>query len=71
MTEKISASELREKTPGELNQLITELKKEKVKAITPETGSAPDPQPSESIKTIRQNIARAKTVLNEKLDGRK
>lgn len=66
MAEKKPAHELRQMRIKDIQRFINdqEKKKRKIFAETPST-SNPE-QPSESMGTVKKNIARAKTILNEK-----
>lgn len=60
----MNAAELREKTPDQLREALTELKKEafnlRFQAATNQLES------TARMKTVRRDAARVKTVLNEK-----
>ena len=59
----MKASELREKTAQELNELLLELRKEqfnlRMQRATNQT------EQSHNMKNVRRNIARVKTILNQ------
>ncbi|MEM8775700.1 MAG: 50S ribosomal protein L29 [Pseudomonadota bacterium] len=60
----MSAQELRNKTPDQLREELAGLKKEQFNLrFQAATGSLENPA---RIKTVRRDVARVKTVLNEK-----
>ena len=59
----MKASELREKNQGELEQILTDLRKEQFN-LRMQRGTGQLARPSE-INRVRKDIARVKTVLNE------
>ncbi|MEL6171146.1 MAG: 50S ribosomal protein L29 [Pseudomonadota bacterium] len=60
----MSAQELRDKTPDQLREELAGLKKEQFNLrFQAATGSLENPA---RIKTVRRDVARVKTVLNEK-----
>lgn len=60
----MDATELRDKTPDQLREELASLKKEQFNLrFQAATGSLENPA---RIKVIRRNVARVKTVLNEK-----
>lgn len=69
MVEKIDADRFREMSTKDLQSKINDLKKQRVKVYSSEMGSGKPEQQVESLGTIKRNIARAKTVLNERLDN--
>lgn len=58
------ANELREKTPAELEELLTELAKEQFN-LRMQKGSGQLSKPDQ-VKRVRRDIARIKTVMHEK-----
>lgn len=58
------AAELRQKKPEELNQLLLDLRREQFN-LRMQSGSGQAARPSQ-IRSVRRDIARIKTVLNEK-----
>ena len=62
----MNVSELREKNPDELKNELIELRKEQFK-LRMQKGSGQLSQ-THLMKEVRRNIARVKTVMNEKLD---
>ena len=62
----MNVSELREKNPDELKNELIELRKEQFK-LRMQKGSGQLSQ-THLLKEVRRNIARVKTVMNEKLD---
>lgn len=62
----MNISELREKSPEELKNELIELRKEQFK-LRMQKGSGQLSQ-THLLKDVRRNIARVKTVMNEKLD---
>ncbi len=63
----MSASELREKNPAELEQSLLELRKEQFN-LRMQRGTGQLARPSE-MRRVRKEIARIKTVLNELESG--
>jgi large subunit ribosomal protein L29 len=60
----MNAQELRDKTPDQLREQLTELKKEQFNLrFQAATGQLEN---SARMKTVRRNAARVKTILNEK-----
>jgi len=60
----MNATELRDKTPDQLREDLANLKKEQFNLrFQAATGSLENPA---RIKTVRRDVARVKTVLNEK-----
>ena len=60
----MNATELREKTPDQLREELSSLKKEQFNLrFQAATGSLENPA---RIKTVRRDVARVKTVLNQK-----
>ncbi|WP_338549067.1 50S ribosomal protein L29 [Roseovarius phycicola] len=60
----MNATELRDKTPDQLREELANLKKEQFNLrFQAATGSLENPA---RIKTVRRDVARVKTVLNEK-----
>jgi len=60
----MNAQELRDKTPDQLREQLTELKKEQFNLrFQAATGQLENPA---RMKTVRRNAARVKTILNEK-----
>ncbi|WP_135501107.1 50S ribosomal protein L29 [Roseovarius aestuariivivens] len=60
----MDATELRDKTPDQLREDLANLKKEQFNLrFQAATGSLENPA---RIKTVRRDVARVKTVLNEK-----
>ena len=60
----MNATELRDKTPDQLREELSNLKKEQFNLrFQAATGSLENPA---RIKTVRRDVARVKTVLNEK-----
>lgn len=60
----MNATELREKTPDQLREELSSLKKEQFNLrFQAATGSLENPS---RIKTVRRDVARVKTVLNQK-----
>ena len=60
----MNAQELRDKTPDQLREQLTELKKEQFNLrFQAATGQLENPA---QMKTVRRNAARVKTILNEK-----
>jgi len=70
MTEKIQPKDFREMSVKEIQRTINEQRKNLKQRFTEEPGSKSAMQPSESYGTMKRNIARGKTILNEKLDGK-
>ena len=60
----MKASELREKNEGELSALLLELRRKQFN-MRMQSGSGQPPRPSD-IRETRRDIARIKTVLNQK-----
>ncbi|MBI2994434.1 MAG: 50S ribosomal protein L29 [Gammaproteobacteria bacterium] len=60
----MKAAELRQKKPGELNQLLLDLRREQFN-LRMQMGSGQAGRPSQ-MRAVRRDIARIKTVLNEK-----
>jgi len=67
MAEKIPADELRGKSIKEIQRIINDQKKKKRNIFGEEMGTKNPMQPSESLGTVKRNIARAKTIMNERL----
>lgn len=63
----MKATELREKTPAELEEALVELRKEQFN-LRMQKGTGQLARPSE-VNRVRKEIARVKTVLNEKRAG--
>ena len=63
----MKASELREKSPAELEESLLELRKEQFN-LRMQAGTGQLARPSE-MSRVRKDIARIKTVLNEKRAG--
>jgi len=60
----MNAQELRDKTPDQLREQLTELKKEQFNLrFQAATGQLENPA---RMKTVRRSAARVKTILNEK-----
>ncbi|KRS11538.1 50S ribosomal protein L29 [Roseovarius sp. SK2] len=60
----MNATELRDKTPDQLREELSNLKKEQFNLrFQAATGSLENPA---RIRTVRRDVARVKTVLNEK-----
>ena len=60
----MNAAELRDKTPDQLREQLTELKKEQFNLrFQAATGALENPA---RMKSVRRDVARVKTVLNEK-----
>jgi len=60
----MNAQELRDKTPDQLREQLTELKKEQFNLrFQAATGQLENPS---RMKTVRRNAARVLTILNEK-----
>ena len=60
----MNAQELNDKTPDQLREQLTELKKEQFNLrFQAATGQLENPA---RMKTVRRNAARVKTILNEK-----
>ena len=60
----MNAAELRDKTPDQLREQLTELKKEQFNLrFQAATGALENPA---RIKSVRRDVARVQTVLNEK-----
>ena len=60
----MNAQELRDKTPDQLREQLTELKKEQFNLrFQSATGQLENPA---RMKTVRRNAARVMTILNEK-----
>ncbi|WP_306153919.1 50S ribosomal protein L29 [Roseovarius sp. MMSF_3281] len=60
----MNAQELRDKTPDQLREQLTELKKEQFNLrFQAATGQLENPA---RMKTVRRNAARVMTILNEK-----
>ena len=60
----MNATELRDKTPDQLREELSNLKKEQFNLrFQAATGSLESPA---RIRTVRRDVARVKTVLNEK-----
>jgi large subunit ribosomal protein L29 len=60
----MNATELRDKTPDQLREELSNLKKEQFNLrFQAATGSLENPA---RIKSVRRDVARVKTVLNEK-----
>ena len=62
----ISASELRQKSPDELKKMLISSLEEQFK-LRVKASSSEQQVESHLIKEVRRNIARIKTVLNEKV----
>lgn len=69
MAQKIDADEMRDMKIQELQEFITDQKKKKINIFAEQPGSKYPTSCSESVSTVNRNIARAKTVLNERLDS--
>lgn len=67
MAEKIDADEFRQMSVKQIQRTINDQKLEKKKVVSEELGSGNPTQASQSIGTIKRNIARAKTIINEKM----
>ncbi|PLY16977.1 MAG: 50S ribosomal protein L29 [Sedimenticola sp.] len=65
----MKASELREKSPAEIEESLLELRKEQFN-LRMQQGTGQLSRPSE-INRVRKEIARAKTVLNQLKAGEK
>ena len=63
----MKANELREKSPAELEESLLELRKEQFN-LRMQQGTGQLSRPSE-VKRVRKEIARVKTVLNQKKAG--
>ncbi len=63
----MKASDLREKSPAELEETLLELRKEQFN-LRMQQGTGQLSRPSE-VNRVRKEIARVKTVLNEKRAG--
>ena len=63
----MSASELRQKSPAELEGALLELRKEQFN-LRMQQGTGQLSRPSE-MRRVRKEIARVKTLLNEKSEG--
>ena len=63
----MNATELRDKTPAELQEALLELRKEQFN-LRMQKGTGQLSRPSE-MNRVRKSIARIKTVLNEKKAG--
>lgn len=63
----MSASELRQKSPAELEGVLLELRKEQFN-LRMQQGTGQLSRPSE-MRRVRKEIARVKTLLNEKSVG--
>ncbi len=61
----MEASELRDKTVDELNEELVALRREQFN-LRMQQGINPDAVRSDQISRVRKNIARVKTVMNEK-----
>lgn len=66
MAEKLQPDDLREKSDKELQRILDDLQKGKAKAVTEASQQV---TPEESIGTYKRNIARVKTILNERRDA--
>jgi large subunit ribosomal protein L29 len=64
----MNASELRDKSPAELDESLLELRKEQFN-LRMQQGTGQLSRPSE-MKRVRREIARVKTVLNEMKAGK-
>ncbi len=64
----MNASELRDKSPSELEESLLELRKEQFN-LRMQQGTGQLSRPSE-MKRVRRDIARVKTVLNEMKAGK-
>ncbi|HEC16900.1 MAG TPA: 50S ribosomal protein L29 [Sedimenticola sp.] len=64
----MNASELRGKTPAELEETLYELRKEQFN-LRMQQGTGQLARPSE-MRQVRKNIARVKTVMNEQKKGK-
>ena len=64
----MSATEFREKTPAELAESLLDLRKEQFN-LRMQQGTGQLVRPSE-MRRVRKDIARIKTVLNEKNTGK-
>ncbi len=71
MSEKIAADKFRDMGVKEIQRTINDQYKElrKFGHPAPGGGTRGPSQPDEDIGTIKRNIARGKTILNEKLDN--
>ena len=69
MAEKISADEYREMSIKEIQRTINNQRKKKKKVLYGQMGAGKNPRPDESVGTIKRNIARAKTIMNERMRG--
>lgn len=67
MAEKISPDEYRNMSIKEIQRTINDQRKKKKKVLYGEFGAGRASHPEESIGTIKRNIARAKTIMNERL----
>jgi large subunit ribosomal protein L29 len=65
----MKASELRQKKPAELRQLLTDLQKERF-TLRMQKGTGQLSKPDQ-VRSVRRDIARIKTVLNEQAQGSK
>ena len=63
----MSATELREKTPAELEDSLLELRKEQFN-LRMQQGTGQLSRPSE-MRRVRKEIARVKTIMNQKSAG--
>jgi len=63
----MKASELRGKTPSELEQNLLDLRKEQFN-LRMQQGAGQQPRPS-AIRQVRKEIARVKTIINEQKAG--
>jgi len=66
MTQKIPAEKLRDKDTKEIQRIINDQRKQIKSVFSEEFGRQFPENPSESIGTMKKNIARCKTVLNER-----
>ena len=64
----MKASELREKTDQELKDELLALRREQFN-LRMQNGVNPDAVRNDQISKVRRNIARVKTVMNEKARG--
>ncbi len=64
----MNASELREKSDQELRDELIALRKEQFN-LRMQQGINPDAVRSDQVTRVRKNIARVKTVMNEKKQG--
>lgn len=68
MSKKITPDEFRDMSVKQIQRTINDQMKKKKKVLYGEMGGGKSPRPKEDIGTIKRNIARGKTIMNEKLD---